>query len=133
MAVLSQLIPPSRPRVFMREASPIVPSVSHNGTERIAGSASAWRLGPLQQTLGRKVVVETHIPDGNSARRTSERDDARHTGLDPDDTDLTKARRGGHAYQWQGQAVEGVRRINDPDRLAGEVGESERGSVLAAF
>ncbi len=43
----------------------VLPAVSHNGTDVVAGSASAWRLGPLQQTLGLKLVVETHAPDGN--------------------------------------------------------------------
>jgi hypothetical protein len=62
-----------------------------------------------------------------------QRDDTRDTGVEPDDTSPAKARLDGHAHQRQGQVVEGVRRINDLDRVAGEVGESERGIVLDVF
>ena len=61
-----------------------------------------------------------------------QRDGAGDTGLEPDDTGPTETWRGGHAHQRQAQVVEGMRRINDPDRLARELGESERGSVLDA-
>lgn len=61
-----------------------------------------------------------------------QRDDAGDTGLEPDDTGPTETRRGGHTHQRQAQVVEGVRGVNDPDRLAGEISESKRGSVLDA-
>lgn len=34
-------------------------SVTHNGAEAVSGSASAWRKGPIPETLGRHIVVET--------------------------------------------------------------------------
>ena len=43
----------------------LVPTVAHNGTTPVAGSASAWRTPPLQETFGKKVTVETHAPDGD--------------------------------------------------------------------
>ncbi|MDZ5619305.1 hypothetical protein SFC88_00615 [Nocardioides sp. HM23] len=43
----------------------VIPSVTHSGTEPVAGSASVWRKGPVQETFGRFVVVETHAPDGD--------------------------------------------------------------------
>jgi hypothetical protein len=70
--------------------------------------------------------------DGREARG-HQRDDALDAGVEPDDTGPAQARLGGHAHERQGQAVEGVRRIDDLDRVNGEVGEPDRGSVLDAF
>jgi hypothetical protein len=53
--------------------------------------------------------------------------------VEPDDTGPAEARLGGYAYQRQGQAIEGMRGINDLDRVAGEVCEPERGIVLDGF
>jgi hypothetical protein len=44
----------------------LIPAVAHNGTAPVIGSVSAWRTPPLQQTLGAKVTVETHAPDGDA-------------------------------------------------------------------
>jgi hypothetical protein len=62
-----------------------------------------------------------------------QRDDAFDPGSQPDDTNPPEARLGGHADERQGQAEERVRRIDDLDRVNGEVGEPKRGSVLDAF
>jgi hypothetical protein len=53
--------------------------------------------------------------------------------VEPDDTDPAEARLGGHTHERQGQTVEGMRRIDDLDRVNGKVGESNRGIVLDAF
>jgi hypothetical protein len=53
--------------------------------------------------------------------------------VEPDNTDPAETRLGGHAHERQGQTVEGMRRINDPDRVDGKVSESDRGSVLDAL
>jgi hypothetical protein len=45
----------------------LLPTVAHNDTAPVAGSASAWRTPPLQATLGKKVTVETHAPDGDGS------------------------------------------------------------------
>jgi hypothetical protein len=62
-----------------------------------------------------------------------QRDDALDAGVEPDDAGPAEARFGRHAHERQGQAVEGMRRIDDPDRVNGEVGEPNRGIVLDAF
>jgi hypothetical protein len=44
----------------------LIPAVAHNDSAPVVGSASAWRTPPLPETLGTKLTVETHAPDGDT-------------------------------------------------------------------